>query len=108
MYKESIVSAHPPEEFEHDEADVLPMATLAKIIILTFVFVFLCLPAALLVLWKMTVIDEKNVDVGMADPRRLEYVQAKEHTLSTSAVGADGRVQIPISEAMGIVVQQQK
>lgn len=90
-----------------DEPDRPPVTAIAVTVGSTFAFVFVCLPVALLVLWKMTIVDEKRIDVGMADPRRLAYIQTKEAVLAAEAPLQGGRVQIPISQAMELVVKQQ-
>jgi hypothetical protein len=91
-----------------DEPDHLPIKPIAWVVGITFAHVFLFLPVALFILWKMTAYDEKAIDVGMADPRRLEYIRIKEAVLSSGGALTDGQEQIPITQAMEIVIQQSK
>ena len=90
-----------------DEPDRPPVLVTTVIVVVSFLFLLIVAFAASTVLWKATESREKEVETGMADPHRIEFMKQQEAILSTYKKRDDGYYQIPIAQAMKKFVREQ-
>ena len=92
---------------EEDEPDRPPVLVTAVIVILSFVFVALVGVLSYTFLWKTTDSFSSEVITGMGNETRLNYEKNENEILSSYKKLENGLYQIPINQAMELVVKEQ-
>lgn len=92
---------------EEDEPDRPPVLVTSVIVLLSFVFLVFVAILAYTFLWKTTETVSNMMDTGMANETRMDYQKKQDETLSSYKKLDNGLYQIPITQAMEIVVKEQ-
>jgi hypothetical protein len=92
---------------EEDEPDRPPVLVTSVIVVLSFVFLVIVAILSYTFLWKTTETVSNLMDTGMANETRMDYQKKQDETLSSYKKLENGFYQIPITQAMEIVVKEQ-
>ena len=92
---------------EEDEPDRPPVLVTSVIVILSFLFLVFVAILSYTFLWKTTETVSNMMDTGMANETRMDYQKQQDETLSSYKKLDNGLYQIPITQAMEIVVKEQ-
>lgn len=102
----NLSSDHPPS-VESDEPDSPPVMLITVIIILTFVFLLFIGIILYTSLWKTRNSISNMMNTGMANETRMNYQKEQDKILSSYKKLENGLYQIPITQAMEIIIQRQ-
>ncbi|KAB8030996.1 hypothetical protein [Fluviispira multicolorata] len=103
----NLSSDHGSGSEQEDEPDRPPVLVTTVIVVFSFLFLLIVAIVASTVLWKATEAREKEVQTGMGDHQRIEYVKNQEEILSSYKKLDDGYYQIPIAQAVKQFVKEQ-
>jgi uncharacterized membrane protein YqiK len=92
---------------EEDEPDRPPVLVTSVIVLLSFLFLVFVAIFAYTFLWKTTDAVSNMMDTGMANETRMDYQKKQDETLSSYKKLDNGLYQVPITQAMEIVVKEQ-
>ena len=88
-----------------DAPDNPPVAQVVLIVILSFLFVFICIAIAYPLLSFFLNQEESKVNVGMQNEHRLGYMKEQNKILSSYAEKEGEIIKIPIAKAKDIFVK---
>ena len=101
------LSADHSNGVEEDEPDRPPVMVITVIVLLSFVFLIIVAIFTYILLWKSTESLQNKMSPGMENETRINYLKQQEGILSSYGKLENGLYQIPISEAMHLVVKEQ-
>lgn len=99
-------------EHEHaaeleDAPDTPPTRLIAVVVLLSFAFVFAVWFIAYPLGDRFADMRKNEVDLGQGNPERLEYLKQTQKSLSSYQKLDNGYFQVPIEEAMKVIVETQ-
>lgn len=92
---------------EEDEPDNPPVLLTSVIVVLSFVFLIFVVALAYIFLWKTTETVSNKMDSGMANETRINYIKQQDEVLSSYKKQDNGLYQVPITQAMEMIVNEQ-
>ncbi len=108
MFKKSIFTLSSQDNIQLPDApDKPPVKLITTVVLLSFVFVAVVASFSFPFVRFMSERQQDKVDLGMANPERLEYIAQQELLLSTTKRIDHDHMQIPIKRAMSLVVEKQ-
>lgn len=90
-----------------DAPDIPPTRSVSLIVIMSFVFIFVCIALSFPITRKLAEYKEAKMITGMGNKERIVYISNQKEIMSSYKKNDDGSYQIPIQEAMKIVVKNQ-
>lgn len=95
-----------PQELD-DAPDKPPTLLLTIVIIISFLFVFFVVAVSYPIIEKLSDSSSNKVDMGMGNTERIVYISGQKQILSSYKKINEKQYQIPIQQAMDIVVNNQ-
>lgn len=107
-YKSQRFLSHDHEHAELEDApDTPPTRLITSVVLLSFAFVFAVWFIAYPLGDQFAEMRKDKIDLGQGNPERLDYLKQKQKVLSSYQKLENGYFQVPIEEAMKVVVEKQ-